>query len=62
MPALSLDSSKALPPKALQQHLISSLCAVYTMHALVELIEVSLAHHSEIGAMCCAVCQPAFHV
>lgn len=51
-----------LCPKALQQHLISLLYAVYTMHALVELIELSQAHHSEMGAMCCGVCQPVIHV
>jgi len=62
LPGLTPDSSKAQPPKALQQHLISILCAVYTLHALVELIEVSPAHHSEMGAMCCAVCQPVFHI
>lgn len=49
-------------PTALEQRLISLLCAVYTMHALVELIEISQAHRSKIGAMCCAVCQPVIHV
>lgn len=51
-----------LCPAALQQRLIFLLSAVYTMHALVELIEVSQAHHSEMGAMRCAVCQPVIHV
>lgn len=65
MPPLRLPSRpipQMLCPVALQQRLISLLCAVYTMHALVELIEVSQAHHSEMGAMCCAVCQPVIHV
>lgn len=47
---------------ALQQLPISFLCAFNTMHALVELIEISQAHPSKIGAMCCAVCQPVIHV
>lgn len=53
---------QTLCPTALQQHLISLLFTVCTMHALVELIEVSEAHHTEMGAMCCAVCQPLIHV
>lgn len=42
-----------LCPAAPQQHLIALLHAAYTVHALVELIEVSPAHHCEMGAMCC---------
>ena len=65
MPPLCLtlpQIPQMLCPAALQQCLISPLRAVYTMHALVELIEISQAHHSEMGAMCCAVCQPVIHV
>ena len=48
-------------PSAPRQRLISLLGTVDTTHALVELIEVSQAHHSETGAMCYSVCQPLIY-
>lgn len=53
--------SQMICPAAFQQRLISLLHAVCTVRALVELIKVSHAHHSEAGTVCCVVYQPVIH-
>lgn len=59
---LKPSSSNALPGGSSAATHLSLPSAVDTVHALVELIEVSQAHRSRMGAMCCAVCQPVSHV